>query len=199
MQRIIRLVAVFLFIAFGAGSATAQDATPSSESLLAGQGLPELTLTATDDGLIDVPGSIEAGRYLVTFVNDASTDGNVAIIQVPDDMTYDDIVQALDESANEVAFPRIADDLVLNGGGFAPSGGSAQVVMDFTPGDWALGYSTEEETSQSLPAELKVTGTFPTIDDLPSDVQVGMYEMGFDMPEQITAGPLAWELTTTGG
>ncbi len=89
MHRLVRLFAVFLFVAFGAGSASAQDATPSSESLLAGQEFPELTVTANDDGLVDAPTSIDAGRYLITLNNTGSNAAELALVGVSDDSTYD--------------------------------------------------------------------------------------------------------------
>jgi hypothetical protein len=57
-------------VAIGATiSSQAQDATPNAASLLADLGLPEITLTATIEGLTLSQSEVPAGRYLVTLDN----------------------------------------------------------------------------------------------------------------------------------
>ena len=46
----------------GAAGALAQDATPEAESLFADLGLPELTVTATNEGFELSESEVEAGR-----------------------------------------------------------------------------------------------------------------------------------------
>ena len=55
----------------GAVGALAQDATPEAENLFADLGLPELTVTATNEGFELSESEVEAGRYLVHFVNES--------------------------------------------------------------------------------------------------------------------------------
>src|SRR5688572_20206085 len=49
-----------------------QEATPDAANLFADLGLPELTITATDEGLSVDQSEIPAGRYLVTLVDETS-------------------------------------------------------------------------------------------------------------------------------
>ena len=56
----------------GTTGSLAQEATPTGESLFAGLGLPELTVTATDEGFELSESEVAAGRYLVTVVNESA-------------------------------------------------------------------------------------------------------------------------------
>ena len=202
MQRFIRLFAVFLFVALGTGPVSAQDATPSpTASLLAGQGFPELSLTVDDNGLVDPPSGVDAGRYLVTLDNTGSQKAAIDFVGVTDSSTYDQTAELYTTAQTDDAFPDAVYDTPIAGGTSAPAGDSRQVIVDLTPGAWVLGFnleSNEGDTTSADTSELMVTGTFPTVDDPTTDVEVGMYEMGFDMPDQIDAGPMVWHLSNTG-
>lgn len=200
MQRFTRVFAVFLFVAFGVGSASAQDATPSSESLLAGQGFPELTLTASDDGLIDAPAQVESGRYLITLANTTQGEGELDLVQLTADSTYDETAALYVEASTGDEMPDEVYDTPIAGGGAVEGGETAQVILDLKPGDWVFGFTSYPEDGPEMASTdlVSVGGTFSELDQPAADVTVSMYEMGFDMPNQIDAGPLAWELTTTG-
>ncbi len=203
MHRLVRSFAVLVFVAFGAGTASAQDATPSSsESLLAGQGFPELTVTANDDGLVDAPTSIDAGRYLITFENTGGNPAALDFVGVADGTTYDAVAELYATANSGDSIPDEVYDTPIAGGVRVAAGESDQVIVDLTPGAWVIGNSTESDDSGNTMGpktyELTVTGTFPTVDVPTTDVEVGMFEMGFDMPDQIGAGPAVWSVTNTG-
>lgn len=87
----------------------AQDATPASpagESLFADWGLPEITVTATDEGLQVEPSEVEAGRYLVTIANEGTSEEPVfaGFVQLPEGRTADDLSYA-DELAGGTPMP----------------------------------------------------------------------------------------------
>ena len=72
-----RILAVILVALVAVGVTTkaqAQIATPSPESLFAGLGLPEITLTATDFALALSETEVPAGRYLLTLRNESWDD-----------------------------------------------------------------------------------------------------------------------------
>ena len=89
----------------GAAGALAQDATPEAESLFADLGLPELTVTATDEGFELSESEVEAGRYLVHFVNETDNpDIAAGFVRLVEGKTLDDLSFA-DEMAAGTPMP----------------------------------------------------------------------------------------------
>lgn len=180
----------------------AQDATP--ESAFADLGLPTLDVTVTADAYEGIPESIEAGRYLVTVsVSEDAGEfgGGVAFVQ-PDGMTADEFISMLgellgppDESGVGVAastpveggaatpadeggemggLPDFLFSSVYAGGTYAPSGESAQIVIDLSPGEWvAWG---DDPSSPQTPVGFEVTGEMPA--DLPEPESSATLTMG---------------------
>src|SRR5688572_15944676 len=74
-SRLLAIVGTVAIALLGSAGALAQEATPeaspSGESLFAALGLPELTVTATNEGFELSESEVEAGRYLVHFVNES--------------------------------------------------------------------------------------------------------------------------------
>lgn len=69
-RRGVLAAALTSMLAMSAGlGALAQEATPQAVSPFASLGLPELTVSATDDGLSVDQAEIPAGRYLVRLEN----------------------------------------------------------------------------------------------------------------------------------
>ena len=70
-SRIVAIVGAVTIALLGSAGAMAQDATPEAtpggQSLFADLGLPELTVTATNEGFQLSESEVEAGRYLVSF------------------------------------------------------------------------------------------------------------------------------------
>lgn len=202
MREFIKVITVLLLVASGPSVAVAHDATPAADgSLLAGQGFPELSLTADDNGLTNAPSSVDAGRYLVALDATGTSSASLNLIRVSDDSTYDATAELFVTTYTADELPDEFYDLGLAGGTLATAGDSSQVIVDLTPGDWVIGLALESadgDTASTATYELMVTGTFPSVDDPTSDVDVEMYEMGFDLPDQIDSGPRVWHLTNTG-
>ena len=146
----------------GAAGALAQDATPESESLLADLGLPELTVTATDEGFELSESEVEAGRYLVHFVNETENpDVAAGFVRLIDGKTLDDLSFA-DELASGTPMPEempdpqsfvwLYDTYVAGG----VSATSDQAVIDLRGGDY--GVWGDDPTSMIAAAPLTVTG-----------------------------------------
>src|SRR5215203_30092 len=105
-SRIVTIAATATLALVGSAGALAQDATPTAgDSLFADLGLPELVITATDEGLQLDQGEIEAGRYLVTLNNEsANSDVFAGFIQLPEGMTAEGLSYA-DELAAGTPIP----------------------------------------------------------------------------------------------
>src|SRR5215208_7944973 len=94
----------------GAVGALAQDATPEAESLFADLGLPELTVTATDEGFELSESEVEAGRYLVHFVNETDNPQiGAGFVRLVEGKTVDDLAFA-DEMAAGTPMPEDEPD-----------------------------------------------------------------------------------------
>ena len=94
----------------GAAGALAQDATPEAESLFADLGLPELTVTATNEGFELSESEVEAGRYLVHFVNETENpDVAAGFVRLVEGKTLDDLSFA-DEMASGTPMPEEMPD-----------------------------------------------------------------------------------------
>ena len=95
----------------GAAGALAQDATPEAGSLFANLGLPELTVTATDEGFELSESEVEAGRYLVHFVNETDNpDLAAGFVRLVEGKTLDDLSFA-DEMASGTPMPEEIPDV----------------------------------------------------------------------------------------
>ncbi len=149
----------------GAAGALAQDATPEAESLFADLGLPELTVTATDEGLELSESEVEAGRYLVHFVNESENpDVAAGFVRLVEGKTLDDLSladelaagtpmpQSPEEGPDEESFAWLYDTYIA-GGVSAPSD---HAVIDLRGGEY--GVWADDPTSPLAAAPLTVTG-----------------------------------------
>src|SRR5918993_5234551 len=105
-SRIVTIAATATLALVGSAGALAQDATPTAgDSLFADLGLPELVITATDEGLQLDQSEIEAGRYLVTIENESANPQVFAgFVQLPEGTTAEDLSFA-DEVAAGTPIP----------------------------------------------------------------------------------------------
>src|SRR5215210_3234125 len=108
-SRIVAIVGTVAIALLGSAGAMAQDATPEAssagESLFADLGLPELTVTMTNDGFELSKSEVEAGRYLVHFANESDNpDAAAGFVRLPQGKTLDDLSFA-DELAAGTPMP----------------------------------------------------------------------------------------------
>ena len=108
-SRIVAIVGTAAIALLGSAGAMAQDATPAAStggvSLFADLGLPELVITATDEGLQLDQSEIEAGRYLVTIENEGANPQVFAgFVQLPEETTVENLSFA-DEVADGTPVP----------------------------------------------------------------------------------------------
>src|SRR6478609_10381603 len=105
--------------------------------------LPELTVTVIDDSatgqafqasLTDVP----AGYVLLTAINRSTRASSVGFVGPRPGQTMQEMLQlaATPEPGN--GFPTFFTQAAVPGGAFVSSGATAQIVVQLTPGDWAL-------------------------------------------------------------
>lgn len=141
--------------------AMAQEATPSSEGMFAGLGLPELHITATDAGLQPDQAEIPAGRYLVTLEDGGAPEASAGFVRLPEGRTLADLSWA-DEVAAGTPVPEEGPPIeeltwifetYVSGG---PSTINPQVVVNLPAGDY--GIWADDPASPMPVVGLKVTG-----------------------------------------
>jgi hypothetical protein len=148
LRSVVLLVAV-LTVLGGGSPAWAQEATPASggDSLFADLGLPELTVTATDEGFTLSESEVPAGRYLVTVINESSAPEAIAIFaRLSEGMTLDDLSFA-DELTAGTPMPEEGPppeaymwifEAHMPGGTIATPDAPGQVVVDLRGGDYGV-------------------------------------------------------------
>jgi hypothetical protein len=147
-SRIVMMVLAGVMVLGTTASVPAQEATPSAASLLADLGLPEITLTATIEGLTLSQSEVPAGRYLITL-DDPSASPTLIV----------DIVRLVqDDTAlcKERLPPQCYTwyyQTYLPGG---VSGWTPQAVIDLPAGDY--GFWGPGELGEEPAAILTVTG-----------------------------------------
>jgi hypothetical protein len=162
LSRIVAIVGTAAIALLGTAGALAQDATPEAESLFADLGLPELTVTATDEGFALSESEVEAGRYLVHFVNESENpDLAAGFVRLVEGKTLDDLSFA-DELASGTPMPEEMPDVesfawlydtYVAGGASATSD---HAVIDLRGGEY--GVWGDDPTSPLAAAPLTVTG-----------------------------------------
>ena len=209
-SRIVAIAITAAIALMGAPGALAQDATPTGESLFADLGLPEITITATDEGFGLDQSEVEAGRYLVTLNSErTSPEPTFAwFVQLPEGRTADDLSYA-DEIAGGTPMagmemgptPEQLEALMwlfetyIAGGPSTVNDVSNQVVINLPAGEYGVG--DEDPFSAFAPATLTVTGdpeaeiTGPEPEAAVTIVELGEGGVGysFEIEGEFTAGP----------
>ncbi|MGH2532403.1 MAG: hypothetical protein ACRDJW_08860 [Thermomicrobiales bacterium] len=201
--RALTTVAVLFALVLSVLPVAAQEATPtSSDSLLAGLGYPELTVT-TDGTDFDIPAEIAAGRYRVVIQNESVLSADIEFYQLPEGVTIDDLLAIFNQDGEDFSVPDFFYAMVFNGGPVSAPGQSGDVVLDLTPGEWVVNlftYSEEGEGGEdnNIPKTIAVTGEMPAVEEVPGAIEIGLTEMTFVLPDSIAAGPQVWKVVNTG-
>jgi hypothetical protein len=165
-SRIVAIVGMVAIALFGSAGTLAQEATPEAtpagESLFADLGLPELTVTATNEGFELSESEVEAGRYLVHLVNESdSPDVAAGFVRLVEGKTLDDLSFA-EEMASGTPMPEQMPDVesfawmyeAYIAGGVTTD--SDEAVIDLRGGEY--GVWGDDPTSTIAAAPLTVTG-----------------------------------------
>jgi hypothetical protein len=223
MQRRSVLTAVLMSIAMaitGLGGVAAQEATPTSATFADTLGLPELRVQVTDTAYEGLPAETATGRYLLTLEVSAADGGGLNFLQLPEGMSFDDFMallsgppatspEAMSGTPGAEAAPAEGEEedrppewyfQTAMAGGTAAFGGTAQAIIDLTPGEW-VAWAGFPDAPQP-PVGLTVTGeagATPAAGDEPAaDVTVTMFEYDFAVEGSLTPGPHVFAVTNVG-
>jgi hypothetical protein len=219
MQRRSFLMAILVSIALsiaGIGGVAAQDATPTAATFADTMGLPELRVQITDTAYEGLPAETAAGRYLLTLEVSAAEGGGLNFMRLPEGMSFDDFMallagppaspEAMEGTPGAEAGPPEGDGTpdwyfqTEMAGGTAAFGGTAQAIIDLTPGEW-VAWAGFPDAPQP-PVGLTVTGeagATPAAGAEPAaDVTVTMFEYDFAVEGTLTAGSHVFAVTNVG-
>lgn len=172
--------------------AAAQEATPTSS--LAGKGYHELTVTVTDTSY-QAPSETPSGLTLVTVINQTNQDQSADFFAPPPGETMEQMAQAAATPTAEDEFPAFLYHAIVSGGPRALPGGTAQALVNLTPGDWAISGEGNQD-----PSFLTVTqDSGAAVAEPKADIDVQLQEFAFvGLPEQINPGEHLLKVTNTG-
>lgn len=202
-----------------AGSSAAQEASPEAEpvaSALAGLGLPEIVVTASDTtySIAFGPPLVE-GWYLVSLVNASSTTANVNFAQVPAEQSVGDLSSALFATfkGEGGTLPEWWSGTTFAGGAWADVGATTQTALYLGTGTWAafsinpmspqpvqtVKVATPDELVSQYGMEPVATpvagGATPVAEGLPADGTISITDGAYEISAAPAAGPSVWAVT----
>jgi hypothetical protein len=175
-----------------------------SDEILSTLGLPEITLTQSEDGTVEgLPNELGAGTYLVTIASDGDFATYINFVQPPAGLSTEAATaQMLETAAMDVPH----EGWIYGGGSYAVRGSSPSFGINVEPGQWQIAISRQVEEQggeimQLFP--LIVTGetaiATPTYSGIPSNQILELRDVEFGgLLYPVQAGPSIWQVTNTG-
>lgn len=162
-------------------------------------GYPELTIRLTEER-IEAPASISAGRTLLVEENQLDGAGHAFVMRIPDDVSESAVSAALGDASLVVETPEwFWRSEFFGNGDRSAVGRPAIALVDLTPGRYIAGdpyrpaadYARFEVTESSATEEVQAAAP-------DADVVTELFEMGFELPAEMSAGRQVWEVSNTG-
>jgi len=210
------LVSIALSIT-GIGGVAAQESQPTSATFADTMGLPGLRVQVTDTAYEGLPAETAAGRYLLTMEVSVAEGAGLNFLRLPDEMSFDDFMavlagppagspEAMEGTPGAEAGPPEGEGGVPEwyfqaemAGGTAGFGGTAQAIVDLTPGQW-IAWAGFPDAPQP-PVGLTITGeagATPAGAEPAADVTVNMFEYDFSVEGSLTPGSHVFAVRTVG-
>jgi hypothetical protein len=159
--------------------------------------LPELTVVAKDF-LFDMPATIPAGFTTITLDNQGSASHHAMFAKLNDGVTFEQLLAAPD-------FATMAQLGVSLGGPAAEAGMKSSVIMNLEEGNYAIlcvipGPDGMPHYLMGMASPFEVTAAATPAASAPkADLKVELMEMMFhNMPAEVPAGHVTWEVQNTG-
>lgn len=187
-----RLLVVVLVLTMP-GLAPSQSHAQSAGSSLRDHGLPELAIQAADDRFI-LPGSVAAGRTLISVENIGLDSRHSFLVRLPDNWTIGELLASSDP---DMPPPWLYEATFLGYPGEVLPGATGVAVVDLTPGMYAI---VDNVTAIFVvaPASEPTATTPRAMRPIPTSGTVKLFEFGFSFPERVDAGEQVWEVTNIG-
>ena len=186
MRRHLMFVVMAMSVLLSAAPALAQQ----DASLLAGYGYPEVVIEVSDSGVL-LPGTVTAGRTLLTYRNTGSDSRHAFLARLPDELPIGDLFAEGDPEAPpawllQSSYPGFPGEV--------QPGEETQVVVDLTPGL----YLVVEDFSGVLTVLPGDPSAATAVADPAADATIALFEYDFDIPDNLAAGNQVWKVVNAG-
>jgi hypothetical protein len=185
--------------ALAAGASRARPAgAQATPSPLAGLGLPELTITLSEQGY-QAPASAPAGWNLVTFRNQLTQqDDGPDIMLIPQGESIQSVFNLVATPTASPTLPAWLFQTTFVGGPYAPASGGGQAIVHLTPGDWMV-WSSGEAIPPAPLSVAAASGTPAPEPNVTPNVTVTLTEYAFNGLEAgLQPGAQLWKVTNGG-
>ncbi len=191
------LVVVILAIALaGPAGIVAQDATPETSSTeLAALGYPELLVRVNDDAFEMPETTVPAGRTLVRLENAGEESWHGFMLQVPEDVTDEQVVADLGPDA-EAPPPWLFEAIYPGFPGETLPGQTNIALVDLSPGRYLVLSDTVQPFE--VVGDVATPAATPEAERPVIDGTVRLFDFNFEFPDTVDAGPQLWAVTNTG-
>jgi len=177
-------------------SASAQDATPATSG-----DYPTIAFTAKDYEFVGLPASVEGGYTRLSMTQEGPSDHHAIFMKLNDGVTADDFLASIERGD----FGQILGSGISLGGPNAGAAGSTiNVIVDLTPGQYAVVCLIPDEESGMLHAAM---GMFSPLEVTEASAaskpeyqaEIDLIDFRFDgLTSEIPAGSHVWAVKDTG-
>ncbi len=196
MHRLSLFVVILALVLTGPAGIVAQEATPeTAESELAGLGYPELLVRVDDDAFEMPETTVAAGRTLVRLENVGEESWHGFMLQVPEDVTDEQVVADLGPEA-EAPPPWMFEAIYPGFPGETLPGQTNLALVDLSPGRYIVLSDTVQPFE--VVGDGATPGATPQAAAPVVDGTVRLFEFNFQFPETLAAGRQVWAVTNIG-
>lgn len=203
MKRLLSIAGALLIglTVTGGVSAQIEQVDPSfTNTRIGSYGLPTLEASGSAEGFTFSTTEAAAGKLHVVLESSEGVAVYLDFMQMPEGLDA--------ETATEQALLMGRDDVpsegwTYGGGSYAFEGGSAEFIVDLTPGVWQLAASYQpdggEEVMTLTPFTVKEATPAADATALVPDVTLELQDVAFGLSaETVPTGPQIWHVTNTG-
>jgi hypothetical protein len=168
-------------------SVAAQD---GAATMLDGFGYPELSIDISEAGFV-LPSAVPAGRTLITLHNTGTESRHAFLARLPDDVTIGELFAQQQDDVPpawlwQSSFPGFPGETL--------PGESRQALVDLTPGLYLI----LEDHVGIFVVQPGDAATPSPVADPPSAATISLFEFGFELPDNLTAGDQIWTVVNAG-
>ena len=196
VHRLSLIVVILALVLSGPAGIAAQDSTPeASGSGLAALGYPELLVRVNGDVFEMPETTAPAGRTLVRLENVGQESWHGFMLQVPEDVTDEQVVADLGPEA-EAPPPWLFEATYPGFPGETLPGQTNLALVDLRPGRYIVLGDTVQPFE--VVGDAATPGATPEAAVPIIDGTVRLFDFNFEFPDTVEAGPQLWEVTNIG-